>query len=471
MMEAAAYGIPILACRVNGIPEIVTPQTGILLAQNTHPDEVARELTRLLTQVDFDREKIRQRCRQYFDAEVNTKHFATELKQMAGLPDNRHEISTYQQCVRCVMDTRSTPLITFDKEGVCHFCRQYTLEEQKYVPAPADARRLLEQTVAKIKQRGKGKRYDCILGISGGVDSTYLAYQAHRLGLRCLLVHFDNGWNSELAVNNINNMVNRLGFDLHTFVVDWEEFKDIQLSFLKASVIDIEMVTDHAILAKMHELALQLKINYILSGTNVVTEAVLPLEWIHNKRDHIHIRAIQKRFGTKPLDTYPLFTSFLKWRVVWRNIQSVSLLNLMPYRKQEVKEVIARELGWRDYGGKHYESVFTRFYQGYILPEKFGVDKRIAHLSNLICSGQITREDALKELKTPPYDPRVRQEDLEFVLKKFSLTREEFQELMQRPVVAHHAYPVEGSIYKRFPPFKVVRPVWKAIKRVFNLPQ
>jgi N-acetyl sugar amidotransferase len=357
----------------------------------------------------------------------------------------------------------------FDNNGVCSYCRAYEIQEAIFVKKGADADHELKTLVDKIKIAGSGKQYDSIIGISGGVDSTYLAYQAKKLGLRPLAVHFDNGWNSELAVNNIEKIIGELGFDLETFVMDWEEFRDIQLSFLKSSVVDIELVTDHAIITKLYQLAIQHNIKYILSGSNVVTEAVLPSSWIHDKRDHIHIRAIHERFGTIPLKTFPLFTSPLKWMVAWKGIQSVSLLDLMPYNKAEVKRVLINELGWRDYGGKHYESVFTRFYQGHILPLKFGVDKRKAHLSNLICSGQITREEALIQLRQPAYDAGLLRSDYEFVLKKLGLSKSQFEAIMNAPVKKHSDYPTERSIYERFPVLKVIRPLWKNIKLLKKL--
>jgi N-acetyl sugar amidotransferase len=379
------------------------------------------------------------------------------------------DASPYVQCSRCILDTNDDADITFDINGVCNHCVSYLIQEAKLVKVGIEGETELQRLVDQIKKSGIGKPYDSIIGLSGGVDSTYLAYQAKKLGLRPLAVHFDNGWNSELAVSNIENIITKLGFDLHTFVIDWKEFKDLQLSFLKASVVDIEMLSDHAIVTKLYQLALKNKIKYILSGTNVVTEAVLPPSWIHDKRDHIHIRAIQEQFGSIPIKTYPLFTSPLKWKVIWNGIKSLSLLDLMPYNKKEVKKLISKELGWRDYGGKHYESVFTRFYQGYILPNKFKIDKRKAHLSNLICSGQITREEAVEEMKQPIYNEAVRNADYEFVIKKFGLTSAEFEAIMNAPVRLHNEFPVEKSIYDRFPLLKLVRPVWLSIKNIRRL--
>jgi hypothetical protein len=267
-----------------------------------------------------------------------------------------------------------------------------------------------------------------------------------------------------VAVDNIENVVSKLGFDLHTRVIQWEEFRDLQLAFLKASVVDIEMITDHAIIATLYKLAVKHNIKYILSGTNIVTEGILPLNWIHHKSDHIHIQAIQKRFVGKPLQTYPLLTVRLRNMAQLKGIQSVSILNYIPYHKEKAKEELKQELGWRDYGGKHYESVFTRFYQGYILPKKFHIDKRKAHLSNLICSGQISRDEALQELAKKLYDERNLLQDYDFVIKKLGLTKEEFERIMSTPPRPHTDFPVEREIYERMPVFKLVRPFWRFIK-------
>lgn len=374
---------------------------------------------------------------------------------------------SYQQCTRCILDTNDDPGITFDKSGICSYCHLYEQLEKK-LKTGAEARAYLEKTVDEIKTAGAGKPYDCILGLSGGVDSTYLALVSKKLGLRPLAVHFDNGWNSELAVSNIEKIVTTLDIPLHTFVVDWDEFKDLQLAVLKSSVVDIEMITDHAIITKLYDLALEHNIKYVLSGTNVVTESILPSRWIHNKKDHVNIRNIHRRFGKRPIRTFPLFDSFRKMKVAWHGIQSVSLLDYMPYEKKEVKKVIMQELGWRDYGGKHYESIFTRFYQGYILPHKFGIDKRRAHLSNLICSGQITREEALAELQQPTYPQEYFKTDYDFVLKKLGLSDQEFQEIMSLPIHGHADYGVEKSFSERFPFTKFMRPVWRWLKRVKN---
>lgn len=370
--------------------------------------------------------------------------------------------SSHSKCNKCVLEICDDPILKFDEVGICNYCREYDVVEKASVLMGFEGVQKLKSVIGEIKKSGKGKKYDCILGVSGGVDSTYLAYLAKQHGLRPLAVHFDNGWDSELAVQNIENIINRLGFDLHSYVVDWPEFKDVQLAYIKASVIDIEAVTDHAILGTVYRLAKKYGISSILSGTNVVTEAILPSHWIFNKADHVNLLDIHRQYGTtRKLKTFPLYNTVLKkYCNNILKVRSFSPLNYVDYNKARVKEIIIKELGWRDYGGKHYESIFTRFYQGYILPTKFGVDKRKAHLSNLICSGQITRDEALLELQEPIYDPELLKVDMEFVLKKLGLSRNEFDQLMKLPPRSHYDFATERPLHERYPllkPFRIVK--------------
>jgi N-acetyl sugar amidotransferase len=347
----------------------------------------------------------------------------------------------YQQCTLTVMDNIADPDIRFDKEGICNYYYAYQEAASEGVLTGDAGKLKLESLVDRIKSDGKGKRYDCLIGLSGGVDSTYVAWLAKQHGLRPLAIHLDNGWDSELAVKNVENIITRCGFDLFSLVIDWEEFRDIQLAYLRASVVDIEVVSDHAIFASMYKLAREHKTGYILSGTNIVTEFIMPPSWLYNKMDFTNLKDIQSQYGKKKLKTYPSF-DFRKYVYYSAILQlnPVSILNYVPYNKKEVKETITRELGWRDYGGKHYESQFTKFYQAYILPEKFHIDKRKAHLSTLICSGQITKEEALEELGKPLYDPVQLRSDKEYVLKKFGLNADEFEKIMHLPVRKHSEF-------------------------------
>lgn len=380
----------------------------------------------------------------------------SKLKQDKAANFNR----PYRQCSLSVMDTIADPDISFDDNGICSYYYEYKQKEQWFVPAKEEAEIKLAEIVQRIKQEGNGKKYDCITGISGGVDSTFLCLKAKELGLRPLIVHFDNGWNSELAVKNIEQIIAKLGFDLYTLVVDWNEFKDLQLAYLKASVVDIEALTDHAIAGTLYKIAAENNIRYILSGYNIVTEGILPKYWVFDKSDSVNIRAIHKKYGTVPLKTYPLFG--LKERKYFagvKGIETVNLLNYLPYNKAVVKEIIAKELGWRDYGGKHYESVFTRFYQSYILPVKFGIDKRKAHLSNLVFSGQLTKQQAAEELARPLIEQSQLQEDYGFVLKKLNLTQQEFENIMHQPRREHTDFATIQSLFKTYPLLKIFKPI------------
>lgn len=370
----------------------------------------------------------------------------------------------YEQCSLSVMDTISDPDITFDEKGICNYYFDYLRGADEHIKKGEQGRKELEILINKIKEDGRGKPYDCIMGLSGGVDSSYVAYLCRQYGLRPLAVHFDNGWNSELAVKNIESMVNKCGFDLHTLVVDWEEFKDIHLAYIKASVVDIEVPTDHAIGAMLYKLALKHNIRYSLSGSNIYSEFVMPKSWIFNKSDHINLLDIHKKFGTKKIKTFPLNDTLLKKRVAMAKINSVNVLNYVDYNKKDAKKLIMDGLGWRDYGGKHYESLFTKFYQAYILPEKFKIDKRKAHLSTLIFSGQMTKEQAVQELEQPLYDPKAFQMEKEFFLKKLRLSETDWNGIMNTPRRSHYDFEIERPLDERYKVLKPAKYLYRKIK-------
>lgn len=349
----------------------------------------------------------------------------------------------YQICTKTVMDTIGDDDIRFDENGVCNYYHEFREKLKIRVPEASVAEKQLKDLVAKIKKEGEGKQYDCIIGISGGVDSTYTAWLVKELGLRPLAIHLDNGWNSELAVKNIENILNKLGIDLYTEVMDWEMFKDLQLSFLKASTADGEIPTDHAILSILYQTAAKFKVKYIISGMNFRNEGMLPPSWARGYLDWRYIKSVQKKFGKQSLSTFPHMTifNFLYFNLV-KKIRSVSFINYIPFDKQEAMEVIQEKLGWQNYGGKHYESIYTRFYQAYILPKKFKIDKRKAHLTCLIAStGEITREEALKILEQPTADEKLLQDDKEYLLKKFGISAEEFEAIMNAPIKTIFDYP------------------------------
>lgn len=344
----------------------------------------------------------------------------------------------YRQCSISVMDNIADPNITFDENGVCNYYYEYKEAEKTKTLSGTLAKRKLKEVIDLIKFKGKDKKYDCVIGVSGGIDSTYLSLVAKKFELRCLCVHFDNGWNSELAVKNIENIIKNSGFELYTYVIDWEEFKDIQLSYFKAGVIDIEAVTDIGISAALNKICVEFNVSYILNGDNVWTEATLPSCWINKNPNNLY--QIHKRFGTLKLNNYPAKFKKERYLKTRGNYQSIPLLNYLDYNKENIKEIITQEFDWKDYGGKHYESIFTRFYQGYILPKKFYVDKRKAHLSNLIFSGQITKQEALVQMSESSYQENQIQMDLDFVLKKLDFSKSEFENYMNKPPISHEFY-------------------------------
>lgn len=347
------------------------------------------------------------------------------------------------------MDSVSDPDIQFDEEGVSSYYQIY--KEKSKQRLFQDQPEKLTSIVQSIKKSGQSKEYDCLIGVSGGVDSTYVAYLVKELGLRPLAVHFDNGWNSELAVKNIEKTLNKLGIDLFTYVIDWEEFKSLQLAFLRASTPDGEIPTDHAIFALLFKIANQKGIKYIINGNNFSTESVMPPTWSYGHIDWKYIKTINSRFGTRAhLKTYPSLTPLKYFYYTFiKGVKIISILNYMPYNKEDAMRLLQEKLGWVYYGGKHYESIYTRFFQGHILPEKFGIDKRKAHLSSLIFAGQLTKEQAVKELEKPIYPPGLLEEDLNFVLKKFEMTNQEFDAIMAAPVKTFRDYPNQFARLQR----------------------
>lgn len=362
----------------------------------------------------------------------------------------------YQQCVRCVMDT-SDPHIYFDGEGHCNYCNDYLKKKAQEIDKKYDPQKL-ERLVEEIKAKGKGKKYDCLLGISGGVDSCYVAYLLKSFGLRVLLVHMDNGWNSEEAVLNIKNIARILELDYESYVLDWEEFKDMQLAFLKASVIEAETPTDIAIMGALHRMAAKYGIRYIISGSNNATEGFLPKYWHYNAKDTKYLEGVQKQFGTKRIKKFPGFglltEAYFKFI---KGIKIIYILNYFDYNKPEAMELLQEKLNWRYYGGKHYESRYTKFVQSFLLPKKFDLDYRRATLSNQICEGKITREEAVEELKTLSYNPATIETDKEYVAKKLGISRKELEDIINLPPKSFKDYPNDEKrleffyrVYRRF---------------------
>lgn len=349
------------------------------------------------------------------------------------------------------MDTSASD-IHFDAEGVCNYCSEF-LERSSHVlfedPSSRAARR--ETFIEKVKKQGSGKRYDCIIGLSGGVDSAWVIYQAVKAGLRPLAVHMDNGWNSELAQHNIKNLVSQLGVDLYTHVIDWHEYRGLMQAFFDADVIDVELLYDNAMLAVNYQQAKKNGVKYLLAGTNQSTEGMrMPEGWNWLKFDKRNIHALQRRFSPKSrISTFPALGTleYIYYRML-RRIEWVSFLDFFDYNKAEALETLEKELGYKPYPYKHYESVFTRFYQGYLLPRKFGVDKRRLHLSTLVASGQMTRDEALKGLEGIAYaSEKTLEEDKQYFLKKMGWSADQLEAYLDRPAKPHDAYPSEKPLW------------------------
>ena len=355
----------------------------------------------------------------------------------------------YQICTRCIMDTTDQE-IQFDENGVCNHCKQYDERANKELYLDEAGQQKLNRIVNEIKEKGKNKEYDCLTGVSGGVDSTMALYTIKKLGLRPLAIHLDNGWNTELSVRNIEQVVKKLNIDLYTYVLDWEEFKDLHLAFLKSSIANAEIPTDHAIIAILYHMAFKKGIKYIISGGNIVTEAIMPNSWMYDAKDWRLIKNIHKKIGNVKLKSFSPLTLF-EWiyYTFVKRIKYIPVLNYIPYVKKDAVQLLKKELGWKPYRHKHYESIYTRFFQGYILPRKFNIDKRKAHLSTLICSGQMTREEALEEMKHDFYPPHEIQDDKEYVMKKFGLTEEEFEKIMSQPIKTYRDYPNNYILFKK----------------------
>jgi N-acetyl sugar amidotransferase len=347
----------------------------------------------------------------------------------------------YQICTRCIMDT-TDPDIVFDAAGVCKHCSGW-FKRAKFYSLPLEERtRQLQALVEEIKRRGHRRDYDCIIGVSGGVDSSYLAIKVKELGLRPLAIHVDNGWNSEKAVGNIKRILDPLHIDLSTLVLNWKEFRELQLAFLRASTPDSEIPSDHAIVAAFYRASAGHHVNYCINGVNFRTEGIHVREWSQGHLDSRYISSVYRRFTGKRLRHFPLISvPRLVLSMVLHRPRWVFLLDYLDYDKQAAKRLLMEKFGWEDYGGKHYESLYTKFYQGWILPHKFGYDKRRMHLSTLICSGQMTRDEALAEMAAPSYPPEQIGPDTDFVAKKLGVSREEFDAIMAAPKKRYPDYP------------------------------
>ena len=348
------------------------------------------------------------------------------------------------------MDTTDS-MIVFDEKGVCDHCNTFYDQTLPNWPLGEKGARELDTLVAKIKEEGEGKDFDCIIGMSGGVDSSYLTYIAkEKLGLRPLVFHVDAGWNSQEAVNNIEKLVDGLGLDLFTEVINWEEMRDLQLAYFKAGVPHIDTPQDHAFFATMYKFAEQHKVKYILTGANLSTECIRnPVEWMYYQSDSRQLRDIHGKFGARPLATYPV-TSILWHKIYLPHIKKIRVerpLNYIHYIKRDAIELLQQRFGWQPYPQKHFESRFTKFYEGYWLPKKFGYDTRRVQFSSLIVTGQMTRAEGLQQLKKKPYDETTIGNDFKYIATKLGISGEELQGYLDGPNKSYRDYKSQDSLY------------------------
>ena len=360
------------------------------------------------------------------------------------------DIRQYQVCTNCVMDTTDS-MITFDEKGVCDHCNTFYRKILPNWHEDERGRQALENLTEKIKKAGRGKDFDCIVGMSGGIDSSFLTYIAkEKLGLQPLVFHVDAGWNSQVAINNIEKMVDKLGLDLYTEVIDWEEMRDLQLAFFKSGVPHIDAPQDHAFFAMMYQFAERHKVKYILTGANYSTECIRnPIEWIYYQSDSIQLLDIHKQFGTRPLISFPI-TTILRHKVYLRYIKGIRVvypLNFIPYRQAEAMQLLADKFGWQSYPQKHFESRFTKFYEGFWLFKKFGYDTRRVQYSSLILTDQMTRNEALGKLSRPPYDEDTIAHDFEYVATKLGISVGELQGYMDGLNKTYKDYKSQQNIY------------------------
>ena len=352
-------------------------------------------------------------------------------------------------CSKCVMDTTDAE-IYFDEEGVCNHCRNFENELVKSWFPNDEGDKKLKQLVKQVKIEGEGKQFDCIVGLSGGVDSSYLALKMKEWGLRPLVVHVDAGWNSELAVSNIQSIVDYCCFDLHTEVINWSDMRALQLAYLRSGIPNQDVPQDHIFFSTLYHFAVKHKIKFVFSGGNIATEGIFPSSWHGSAMDSINLKSIFKKFGVGKLNEYKTISFweyYLAYPFIYR-IKPTRPLNLIPYNKQAAIDELERKTGWRRYKFKHGESLFTKLFQNYLLPERFGFDKRKPHYSSLIVSGQMSRKSALKLLKEPLYDPKDLERDIEFFCKKLKISIEDFSEIMKAPRRSHNEFQTWTRYYK-----------------------
>jgi N-acetyl sugar amidotransferase len=358
----------------------------------------------------------------------------------------------YQICAKTIMDT-SDPHISFDENSISnHYWDFHNQVKPNWYPNE-NGNKILEEKIEAIKRAGKGKDFDCILGLSGGVDSSYMLHKVvNDFGLRPLVFHVDGGWNSELAVHNIQVLVDKLGLDLFTEVINWEEMKDFQLAWFKSGVPHIDIPQDHAFVAVLYKFAEKYKIKTILNGGNISTECVMrPLQYFYWGTDMKHINDVISRFGSIPMKTYP-FSNVFRHKIYLKYFKNVGVfkpLNFMPYTKELAINTLQNEYSWKPYKQKHFESRFTKFFEAYWLPTRFGFDVRRVNLSSLILTDQMTREEALNEMENLPYDKNNIDNEFEYIATKLGISVNELREYHQMPLKFYSDYKNQHKILKR----------------------
>jgi N-acetyl sugar amidotransferase len=454
LLEAMAAGLPIACSNRGPMPEVL--EDGGVYFDPENPDSIAAAIEDLISdptkRVQFA-SRAKQLSLQYSWARCARETFSF-LAQTGDQVRQRADFGTtplhYQVCTKLVMDTSDVG-ITFDSEGVCNHYRDFVKNVKPYwLPGP-EGRQRLEEAADKIREAGKGRDFDCILGLSGGADSSYMLHvMVTEFGLRPLVFHVDGGWNSEIAVHNINGLVDKLGVDLYTEVINWEEMRDFQLAMFKSGVPHIDIPQDMAFIGVLYKFAEKHGIKYIINGGNISTECVSrPLEIIYWGTDMVQIRHILSRFGTIPMRTFP-FSSIFQHKIYLRYLLGVKVfkpLNLMPYVKKDAIQLLSKEYGWKAYPQKHFESRFTRFFEGYWLPTRFGFDMRKVDLSSLILTGQMTRDEALAQLEQPPYDPKLIEQDFAYIAAKLGISTEELRTYHEMPVKYYWDYPNQRHVF------------------------
>ncbi len=457
LMEANSAGISSIAFDIGGIPGIVYDQINGMLLKFNPEKNIENLRNAVISFHNLSREtklKFSKNAKQIWKEEFNNE---TNFKELSNLIKNPHcSFNKVTICKQCLITNDIYPSIVIDKYGICDVCA--VVEEKNKKIQKQKEENYLDTLLKEIAASKKEKKYDCILGISGGVDSAYLALKAKEWGLNPLLVHIDNGWNSEIAVFNIQTLIKQLDLDLYTVVIDWEEIKDVVRSFLKASVIDIDWANEMCAQAALNKVAKKFGVKHILTGHQMATEGWMPDNVVHYKLDSINFRAIHRKFGERKLKTYPVigfFKTYYYERIL--GIKYYYPLDYIEYNKEVVKTELVEKYGWRDYGQKHFESIFTRFYQGYILIKKFKIDKRKFHYSSSILSGQLTKEEAINLINSNEYQLSGQlAQDKEYIIKKLEFTEQEFEDILNAQPKNHGDYPSIINVIKKLKKIKNV---------------